>query len=137
MSASFFAAGVPSNFSFTPGAQVKTVGTETLERPFFLSPSATFSVHSLSWASERWGHPTKHRAGFKEMISDALNGKIDLIITKSVSRFARNTYDCVDTVRKLKMLGADVIFEKENINTGTKTNRTKKFLSADNIFLNE
>lgn len=60
---------------------------------------------------------TKHRAGFKEMISDALNGKIDLIITKSVSRFARNTVDTLTTVRKLKDKGIEVYFEKENIYT--------------------
>lgn len=58
---------------------------------------------------------TKHRDGFKEMIEDALNGKIDLIITKSVSRFARNTVDTLTTVRKLKEKGIEVYFEKENI----------------------
>lgn len=45
---------------------------------------------------------TKHRSGFKKMVSDALAGKIDLIVTKSVSRFARNTVDSLTTVRKLK-----------------------------------
>ena len=45
---------------------------------------------------------TKHRDGFNEMIGDALAGKIDLIVTKSVSRFARNTVDSLTTVRKLK-----------------------------------
>lgn len=58
---------------------------------------------------------TKHRDGFKEMIEDALAGKIDLIITKSVSRFARNTVDTLTTVRKLKEKGIEVYFEKENI----------------------
>ncbi|TDT50755.1 recombinase family protein [Fonticella tunisiensis] len=51
------------------------------------------------------------------MIEDALNGKIDLIITKSVSRFARNTVDTLTTVRKLKEKGVEVYFEKENIYT--------------------
>ena len=63
------------------------------------------------------GTELTHRDEFNRMYEDCADGKIDLILTKSVSRFARNTYDCVDTVRKLKMLGADVIFEKENINT--------------------
>lgn len=45
---------------------------------------------------------TKHRDGFNQMVEDALAGKIDLIITKSVSRFARNTVDSLTTVRKLK-----------------------------------
>lgn len=51
------------------------------------------------------------------MIEDALAGKIDLIVTKSVSRFARNTVDSLTTVRKLKDKGVEVYFEKENIFT--------------------
>ena len=49
------------------------------------------------------------------MVADALAGKIDLIITKSVSRFARNTVDSLTTIRKLKEPGTEVYFEKENI----------------------
>lgn len=60
---------------------------------------------------------TKKRDGFNRMIKDALAGKIDLIITKSVSRFARNTVDTLTTVRKLKDKGVEVYFEKENIYT--------------------
>lgn len=58
---------------------------------------------------------TRHRDGFKAMVADALAGKIDLIITKSVSRFARNTVDSLTTVRQLKDKGIEVYFEKENI----------------------
>lgn len=58
---------------------------------------------------------TKKREGFKTMIADALAGKIDLIITKSVSRFARNTVDSLTTVRQLKDVGIEIYFEKENI----------------------
>lgn len=61
------------------------------------------------------GTNTKHRQGFKRMISDALSGKIDLIVTKSVSRFARNTVDSLTTVRQLKEKGVEIFFEKENI----------------------
>lgn len=60
---------------------------------------------------------TKHRDGFNRMIADALSGKIDLIVTKSVSRFARNTVDSLTTVQKLKEKGVEVYFEKENIYT--------------------
>lgn len=60
---------------------------------------------------------TVKREGFNRMIKDALNGKIDLIVTKSVSRFARNTVDSLTTVRKLKEKGIEVYFEKENIYT--------------------
>ena len=58
---------------------------------------------------------TKKRDGFNQMVEDALDGKIDLIITKSVSRFARNTVDSLTTIRKLKDKGIEVYFEKENI----------------------
>ena len=63
------------------------------------------------------GTNTKRREGFNEMVSDALAGKIDLIVTKSVSRFARNTVDSLVTVRKLKEHHVEVFFEKENIYT--------------------
>lgn len=55
------------------------------------------------------------------MIRMCRNKKIDLVITKSISRFARNTVDCLEYVRQLKDLGIGVIFEKENINTMTMT----------------
>jgi hypothetical protein len=58
---------------------------------------------------------TAKREGFKSMVEDALDGKIDLIITKSVSRFARNTVDSLSTIRKLKEHGTECYFEKENI----------------------
>ena len=62
------------------------------------------------------GKNTK-RVQFKRMLKDCDDGKIDIIITKSVSRFARNTLDCVQTARKLKANGIGIIFEKENLDT--------------------
>lgn len=63
------------------------------------------------------GTNTKKRDEFNRMIADCRAGKIDMIITKSISRFARNTLDCLNYVRELKELGIGIIFEKENINT--------------------
>ena len=63
------------------------------------------------------GTSTKKRDGFNRMIADALDGKIDLILTKSISRFARNTVDSLTAIRKLKEKGVEVYFEKENIHT--------------------
>ena len=60
---------------------------------------------------------TKKRDEFNKMIEDCRNKKIDRIITKSISRFARNTLDCLNYVRELKALGIGVTFEKENIDT--------------------
>lgn len=63
------------------------------------------------------GTSTKKRPEFMKMIRRCRKGQIDLILTKSISRFARNTVDCLRYIRELKELGVAVIFEKENINT--------------------
>ncbi len=60
---------------------------------------------------------TKKRDGFNQMVADALAGKIDLIVTKSVSRFARNTVDRLTTVRKLKEKDVEVYFEEDYTST--------------------
>ena len=63
------------------------------------------------------GTNTKNRENFNRMIDLALNGGIDIILTKSISRFARNTVDTLQTVRELKAVGVEVRFEKENLHT--------------------
>ena len=63
------------------------------------------------------GRQVKYREGFQEMLKDGLDGKFDFLITKSVSRFARNTVDSLNAIRKLKEAGVEVYFEKENIRT--------------------
>src|SRR5699024_6906153 len=63
----------------------------------------------------------KKRKEFNRMITACKRGVIDLILTKSLSRFARNTVDCLETVRMLKARGIGVIFEKENINSLTES----------------
>ena len=63
------------------------------------------------------GTSTKKRDGFNRMIKDALDGKIDYIITKAISRFARNTLDTLNNVRMLKERGIGVYFETQNIDT--------------------
>lgn len=63
------------------------------------------------------GTSTKHRAEFQKLMALCRRGRVDLILTKSVSRFARNTVDCLYYVRLLKEKGVGILFEKENINT--------------------
>ena len=63
------------------------------------------------------GTNTKKREEFNRMIADCMDGKIDMVITKSISRFARNTLDCLKYIRQLKERNIPVFFEKENINT--------------------
>lgn len=64
------------------------------------------------------GTNTYKRDGFNQMIADCRAGKIDLILTKSISRFARNTVDTLTISRDLQRMGVFIIFEKEGINTG-------------------
>ena len=69
------------------------------------------------YADEAISGTKDNRAEFKRMIEDAKKGKIDLIITKSISRFARNTLTLLETVRELKAIGVEVFFEEQNIYT--------------------
>ena len=64
-----------------------------------------------------FGTSLNHREAFARMIDDAMDGKIDLIVTKSLSRFARNTVDALNIIRKLKIKDVGVYFEKEDIST--------------------
>lgn len=63
------------------------------------------------------GTDLRKREAFKRMMEDARNGKIDMILTKSLSRFGRNTIDTLQCVRQLRELKVDIYFEKENIHT--------------------
>ena len=63
------------------------------------------------------GTSIKHRTEFQRLMKDCEQGKIDIILVKSISRFARDTVDCLNSVRKLKTMDIDVYFERENINS--------------------
>ena len=69
------------------------------------------------YADEAMTGTKADRADFQRLIADCRAGKIDLIITKSISRFARNTVTLLETVREMKSLGVDVFFEEQNIRT--------------------
>lgn len=71
------------------------------------------------------GTKTDKRDEFNRMLEDCRQGKIDCIITKSVSRFARNTVDCINIVRELKSIGVNVIFEENGIDTRTLTGESE------------
>lgn len=67
------------------------------------------------------GMETKHRDEFNRMIQDCRDGKIDRILVKSTSRFARNTQDYILHMRELLRMGVTIFFEKENLDTGKMT----------------
>ena len=78
------------------------------------------------------GTNTEHRPAFQLMMKDAMAGKIDMIITKSVSRFARNLLDCIGWVRRLKEFDPpiQVFFEQEHLNTLDTTSNIILFVLA-------
>jgi len=65
------------------------------------------------------GTSVEKRDDFKRLLADCRRGLVDKVLTKSVSRFARNAKECLEAVRELKALGVGVVFEKENIDTGS------------------
>ena len=69
------------------------------------------------FADESISGTKENRPEFQRMLADCRAGKVDLILTKSISRFARNTVDLLETVRELKVLGVDIHFEREQIHT--------------------
>lgn len=81
------------------------------------------------------GVSTEKREDFNRMIEDCRRGKIDRIITKSTSRFARNTLDSIRIIRELKEIGVTVLFEKENIDTANLT--SENLLTLYSLFAQE
>jgi len=69
------------------------------------------------YADEAYTGTKQNRPGFQRMLKDCRAGKIDMIITKSISRFARNTLTTLQTVRELRLLGVDVFFQEQSIHT--------------------
>ena len=94
-------------------AAQKSYYTQRIEETPDWEMAGIFADEGLS------GTSMKKRTEFNRMIAACKRGRIDIILTKSLSRFARNTVDCLNTVRMLKAKGIGVIFEKENVNTLT------------------
>lgn len=83
----------------------------------FISANPSWTLVGIYADEGISGTSTKNRSQFNRMMADCEKGKIDLVITKSISRWARNTVDSLNSIRKLKGLGIAIYFEKESINT--------------------
>jgi DNA invertase Pin-like site-specific DNA recombinase len=100
-------------------------GKDTMRRSLFAQVSyySALIQRHVEWefagvyAEEPISGTKDDRAEFQRMLTDCRAGKIDMVITKSITRFARNTLTTLETVRELKNLGVDVFFEKENIHS--------------------
>ena len=89
------------------------------QRAYFLRKFKNSAEESFVglYSDKESGTSLECRPGFQKMLVDCRSGKIDRIVTKSLSRFARNTKECLAALRELKRLGITVLFEKENIDT--------------------
>jgi DNA invertase Pin-like site-specific DNA recombinase len=94
-----------------------------MQKQYFTHYFANSTTEELTevYADIGSGTGTSNRPEFLRMLDDCRRGKIDRIVTKSLSRFARNTKDCITTLRDLKKLGVSVLFEKEGIDTARVT----------------
>ena len=119
---------VPTPYSQKRVAAYARVSTDHIDQQTSFAAQVDYYTRLISEHSE-WefvrvysdsglsGCKSSNRNGFMQMIADCENGLVDMILTKSLSRFARNTVDSLTMIRKLKALGIGIYFEKENIFT--------------------
>lgn len=115
--------GIYVRVSTTQDAQAESIETQEQVYREMVAAKPNWILVDVYKDDGKSGTSIKRRKGFQEMIADCKAGKISLIITKAVSRFARNTLDCVETCRMLKTLDppVSVWFENANLNTGSST----------------
>ncbi len=85
----------------------------------YIRSNPDWEFAGIYWEAEVSGTKKENRPELMRLIADCREGRVDLILTKSISRFSRNTTDCLEMVRTLTGLGVKILFEKENIHTGT------------------
>ena len=99
--------------------QESSMATQMMAYERIISQHPEWTLVGIYADKGKTGTNTKKRTEFNRMTDDAKEGKIDLILVKSVSRFSRNTVDLLKTIRELKDYGVGVYFEKENLDTST------------------
>ncbi|WP_088186063.1 recombinase family protein [Desulfosporosinus sp. FKA] len=96
--------------------QISSYQAQVEHYTFYIKNNSAWEFISVYSDEGINGTNTKKREGFNRMIEDCMAGKIDMVITKSICRFARNTLDTLKYVRLLKEKGVAIFFEKENVN---------------------
>ncbi|MDL2310395.1 recombinase family protein [Peptostreptococcaceae bacterium OttesenSCG-928-C18] len=99
--------------------QLSSLENQTTHYTKYIKSNPEWEFAGLYFDEGISGTKKENRSGLQNLIRDCENRQIDFFITKSISRFARNTADCLEIVRKMTDLGIAILFEKENINTGT------------------
>lgn len=97
--------------------QINSLTSQKIYFADYISSQSDMELSKVYFDEGISGTQTRRRAGFNQMIKDALNGEFNLILTKEVSRFARNTVDTLSFTRKLKEAGVGVIFTIDHIDT--------------------
>lgn len=98
--------------------QLVSLETQKAHYEEYITANPEWEYAGLYYDEGITGTKKERRPALMQMVADCEDGKIDYIVTKSLSRFARNTTDCLELVRKLLDLGIAVFFEKENLDTG-------------------
>lgn len=99
--------------------QMNSLENQTIHYTNYIRNNADWMFVGIYSDRGKSGTKRVHRAGFNKMMRHALEGNIDLILCKSISRFARNVMDTLEAIRVLKENGIRVIFEKESVDTGS------------------
>ena len=99
--------------------QLVSLDTQKSHYEEYISANPDWKFAGLYYDEGITGTKKELRPALMQMIRDCEDGKIDYIVTKSLSRFARNTADCLELVRKLLAMDIPVYFEKENLDTGS------------------
>lgn len=99
--------------------QLVSLETQKAHYEDYITANPDWEYAGLYYDEGITGTKKEVRPALQKMIADCEDGNIDYIVTKSLSRFARNTTDCLELVRKLLGLGIAVYFEKENLDTGS------------------
>ena len=100
-------------------AQLESLETQKIHYEQYITSRDDWAFAGLYFDEGITGTKKEKRPELLRMIADCESGKIDFIVTKSISRFSRNTTDCLELVRKLLDLNIPIYFEKENLNTGS------------------
>jgi len=109
------------------GDQLVSLETQKSHYEDYINANPEWEYAGLYYDEGITGTKKEVRPALMQMMHDCENGKIDFIVTKSLSRFARNTTDCLELVRKLLELGIPVYFEKENLDTGAMESERSAF----------
>ncbi|WCT61107.1 recombinase family protein [Limosilactobacillus portuensis] len=98
--------------------QLESLGNQREHYQKYISNQSNWQLAKIYYDEGISGTKLTKRNALKELLADCHNHRIDLVITKSISRLSRNTTDCLRIVRELQQLSIPIIFEKERINTG-------------------